>query len=256
MSGAKVVLVTGGVSGIGAATVRHFLAQGWHVAINYFLESERSAAEQLVEEASATCLRGLAVQGDVGRDEDCRRNAATTLERLGRIDALVNCAGTTRLVPQNELDALTLDDFLTTTRVNTAGVFQIVRACAPALRTARGAVVIVSSFGGITGTGSSIAYAASKGAANTLTQSLARILAPEVRVNAICPALIAGGFVQRLDPEGFELRAAAQRARAPLQKVGEPAEVAADIFWLAAGASLMTGAVLLLDAGLHLRMDA
>jgi len=255
MTGARVALVTGGASGIGAATVRHFMAQGWDVVVNYFLEGEAPAANQLVEEASAAGLQGLAVRGDVGIDEDCRRIADAATTRFGRIDALISCAGTTRVVPQTDLDALTLDDFRLTMTVNTAGPFQIVRACAPALRAAKGAVVIVSSYAAFTGTGSSIAYAASKGATNTLTLSLARILAPEIRVNAVCPALVADGFVQRLNPEVFAQRAAKQRDRAPLKKIGHAAEVAADIHWLAAGASLMTGAVLMLDAGLHLNMD-
>jgi NAD(P)-dependent dehydrogenase (short-subunit alcohol dehydrogenase family) len=255
MNEQRVVLVTGGASGIGAATVRNFIAQGWNVIVNYFLEREAAAAEQLAAEAAAANLRCLTVRGDVGVDEDCRRMAAMGMAQFGRIDALVSSAGTARLVAQHDLEALTLDDFLITTTVNTAGPFQIIRACAPALRVARGAVVIVSSYGALTGTGSSIAYAASKGATNTLTLSLARILAPEIRVNAVCPALVADGFVQRLDPELFERRAAMQRGRAPLQKVGSASEVASDIYWLVAGASLMTGAVLMLDAGLHLNMD-
>jgi 3-oxoacyl-[acyl-carrier protein] reductase len=255
VTGVRVVLVTGGASGIGAATVRHFIAQGWNVVVNYFLESEAAAAEQLLEEASAAGQHGLAVRGDVGIDEDCRRMADAGTTRFGRIDALVSCAGITRVVPLHDLDAITLDDFVLTMTVNTAGPFQIVRACAPALRAGKGAVVIVSSYAALTGTGSSIAYAASKGATNTLTLSLARILAPEIRVNTVCPALVANGFAQRLNPEVFEQRAAMQRDRAPLKKIGHAEEVAADIYWLVAGASLMTGAVLMLDAGLHLNMD-
>ena len=255
MTEQRVVLITGGASGIGAATVRHFLAQGWNVIVNYFLEGEAAPVEQLKAEAAAATLQCLPIRGDVGVDDDCRRMAEAGVAHFGRIDALVSSAGTARMVAQHDLDALTLNDFLVTTTVNTAGPFQIVRACAPALRVARGAVVIVSSYGALTGTGSSIAYAASKAASNTLTLSLARILAPEVRVNAVCPALVADGFVQRLDPELFERRAAVQRSRAPLQKVGSASEVAGDIYWLVAGASLMTGAVLMLDAGLHLNMD-
>ena len=115
--------------------------------------------------------------------------------------------------------------------------------------------MIVSSYGAIFGTGSSIAYAASKGATNTLTMSLARLLAPKVRVNAVCPALISDGFVERLDPALFKARAEHQIARAPLQKVGTPADIAADVYWLIAGASLITGTVISLDSGLHLNGD-
>lgn len=247
----KVVVVTGGASGIGAACVRHFAQQGWRVVVNYFLESERDTAHEL-----AALGRGMAVQGDVSQDADCRRIAAEAQTAFGRIDALVSSAGTTRLVPHTNLDALTLEDFLTTTAVNTAGPFQIARACAPLLTASGdGAIVIVSSYGAMYGTGSSMAYAASKGATNTLTMSLARVLAPHVRVNAVCPALIADGFVQRLDPVLFDQRAAHQVSRAPLRKVGKPSDVAADIYWLAAGASLITGTVISLDAGLHLNGD-
>lgn len=247
----KVVVVTGGASGIGAGCVRHFAQQGWRVVVNYFLPAEREAALEL-----AALGQGIAVQGDVSQDADCRRIAAEAQAAFGRIDALVSSAGTTRLVPHTDLDALTMEDFLSTTAVNTAGPFQISRACAPLLTASgHGAIVIVSSYGAIYGTGSSMAYAASKGATNTLTQSLARVLAPHIRVNAVCPALIADGFVQRLDSALFEARAAHQVARAPLRKVGTPADVAADVYWLATGASMITGSVICLDAGLHLNGD-
>jgi 3-oxoacyl-[acyl-carrier protein] reductase len=246
----RVVVITGGASGIGAACVRKFTDEGWRVVVNYFADSERAAAEALAG------VEGVAVKGDVSSDDDCRRIAATAIDQLGRIDALVNSAGTTRLVPHANLDALTMDDFIRTAAVNTAGPFQIARACAPLLAEGEGgAIVIVSSYGAIFGTGSSIAYAASKGATNTLTMSLARVLAPKIRVNAVCPALVSDGFVERLDPELFRARAANQVARSPLKKVGTPAEVAADVYWLAAGAPLITGSVFSLDCGLHLNGD-
>ena len=251
MNESRVVVVTGGASGIGAACVRRFTEAGWRVVVSYYLDSEKAAADAL-----AAAGRGIAVQGDVGNDADCRRLAREAGDAMGRIDALINSAGTTRLVPHADLDGLTLDDFVRTTTVNTAGPFQVARACAPLLAEGDGgAIVIVSSYGAMFGTGSSIAYAASKGATNTLTMSLARVLAPKIRVNAVCPALVSDGFVGRLDPVLFEARAAHQIARAPLKKVGTPVDVAADVFWLATGASLITGTVLSLDCGLHLNGD-
>ena len=247
----KRAVVTGGASGIGASCVRHFLGQGWKVVLNYFQDSEQADAEALVANEG-----GVIVKGDVGRDEDCRRIAAHAVETYGRIDALVSSAGTTRLVAHADLDGLAMDDFLRTTAVNTAGPFLISRACAPALREGEGgAIVIVSSYGAIYGTGSSIAYAASKGATNTLTMSLARVLAPRIRVNAVCPSLVSGGFVERLDAQLFQSRAEHQVARSPLRKVGTASEVAADVYWLAAGASMITGSVIALDCGLHLNGD-
>ena len=247
----KVVIVTGGATGIGAACVRYFGERGWQVVVNYFLESDQSTAEALAGECS-----GIAVRGDVSHDADCRHIAHSALTAFGRIDALVSSAGATRVGAHANLDSLTLDDFLHTTAVNTAGPFQIARACAPALAASgRGAIVIISSYGAVYGTGSSMAYAASKGATNTLTMSLARILAPKIRVNAVCPALVADGFLQREDPALFADRAARQIARAPLQKVALPIEVAADVYWLTTGASLITGSILSLDCGLHLNGD-
>ncbi len=256
MAETKIVIVTGGATGIGAACVDYFTDQGWNVVVNFFLAEQADAAARLVAQAEARGLAGLAVQGDVSNDEDCRRVAKATVERFGRIDALVSSAGTTRLVPHADLDGLTMADFQQTMEVNTAGPFQMARACAPALTEGEGgAIVLISSYGAIYGTGSSIAYAASKGATNTLTMSLARVLAPKVRVNAVCPALVADGFVQRLSASLYESRAQIQIARAPLQKVGTASEVAADVYWLAAGASLITGSVLQLDCGLHLNGD-
>src|SRR5213078_2470857 len=125
--------------------------------------------------------------------------------------ALVNAAGISVMVPHAKLHDVSAEDFQRIYAVNTIVPFQVIRAAAPHLkRTGNGAVVNIASRAGITGAGSSIPYAASKGALNTLTLSLARVLAPEVRVNSVCPALVAGGFVERLDPEGFERRAALQ----------------------------------------------
>jgi NAD(P)-dependent dehydrogenase (short-subunit alcohol dehydrogenase family) len=253
----RVAFITGGASGIGAACLRHFCAQGWDVAINYFSAARKSAAEELVALAEGNGRAGMAIQGDVSCDEDCRRMASAIAARFGRLDALISSAGTTRIVPHRDLDGLAAEDFLRATAVNTIGAFQIARACAPLLaQSDGGAVVIVSSYGAIYGTGSSMAYAASKGAVNTLTMSLARVLAPKIRVNAVCPALVDDGLVKRLNPDLFEARAKHQAARAPLQKIAQPAEVAADIYWLAAGTTLMTGNIISLDCGLHLNGDA
>jgi 3-oxoacyl-[acyl-carrier protein] reductase len=252
----KVVVVTGGASGIGNACVREFIAAGWNVIINYFCDQELAAAEDLRRLAELAGLKAVCVQGDVTARADCRRIAALAERSFGRLDGLVNSAGTTRIVPHTDLDALTMEDFLQTCAVNTVGPFQMTRACAPLLAEGEGgAVVIISSYGAIFGTGSSIAYAASKGAANTLTMSLARVLAPKIRVNAVCPALTEHGFVQRLDPVLFEARRARQVERAPLRSVAQPEDIAKDIVWLVAGAKLMTGHIFMQDSGLHLNGD-
>ena len=135
-----------------------------------------------------TGVQVRAVQGNVAIDADCRKLAAGAMEAFGRIDILVNNAGTTKFAGHRDLDALSAEDFTNIYAVNVIGAFQMIRACVEGLRAhGDGAVVNVSSIAGIEGIGSSVAYAASKGALNTMTLSLARALAPEIRVNAVCP---------------------------------------------------------------------
>jgi 3-oxoacyl-[acyl-carrier protein] reductase len=157
------------------------------------------------------------------------------------------------MVPHAKLHDIQAEDFQRIYAVNLIGPFQVIRAAAPHLKkTGNGAVVNIASRAALTGAGSSIPYAASKGALNTMTLSLARVLAPEVRVNAICPTLTEGGFVERLDPTTFAARTANIVANSPLKKIGKPDEVAETIWWLVTSAAMMTGAILELDFGIHL----
>jgi 3-oxoacyl-[acyl-carrier protein] reductase len=170
---------------------------------------------------------------------------------------LVNAAGISKMVPHAQLHEVSADDFQRIYAVNTIGPFQMMRAAAPALKAASGdaqrsAVVNISSRAALMGSGSSVPYAASKAALNALTLSMARVLAPEVRVNAVCPALVEQGFVERLAPESFGQRRAHQIAVSPLHRIGHPDEVAESIHWLATAASMMTGAIVELDFGMHL----
>ncbi len=249
----RVVLITGAASGIGAATARRFIREGWQVAVNHLDDSQRAAAATLGASANAPGQRAVAIQGDVTRDADCLQLVAATVQAFGRLDALVNAAGISKMVAHANLHELSAEDFQRIYAVNTIGPFQMIRAAAPHLKASgRGAVVSISSRAGLMGSGSSIAYAASKGALNTLTLALARVLAPEVRVNAVCPALVEQGFVERLAPDTFAQRRAHQIAVSPLKRIGHPDEVAETIHWLIASASMMTGAIVELDFGLHL----
>lgn len=254
----RVVLVTGAASGIGAATVRRFLREGWCVAINH-VEGQREAAEALAALAEAAKgQRAIAIEADVTRDEDCVCLVENTVRALGRLDVLVNAAGISKMVPHARLHDVSAEDFQRIYAVNTVGTFQMMRAAAPHLKAAAAggsgaaAVVNISSRAALMGSGSSIPYAASKAAVNALTMALARVLAPEVRVNAVCPALVEQGFVERLAPESFAARRAHQVEVSPLQRIGHPDEVAEAIWWLATGASMMTGAIVELDFGMHL----
>ena len=249
----RAILVTGAASGIGAATARRFVQEGWHVAINCLDSSQREAAGAIAAAAKAPGQKTVILEGDVSRDADCRRLVAETVAAFGRLDALVNAAGISKMVPQPDLEGLSAEDFQRIYAVNTIGPFQMTRAAAPHLKaTGNGSVVNITSRAGVTGGGSSIAYAASKGAANTLTLSLARVLAPEIRVNAVCPALTEHGFVERLAPDSFAERKARQIAISPLKKIGKPDEVAESIYWLTTSAAMITGSLVDLDFGMHL----
>ena len=249
----RAILITGAASGIGAATARRFIDEGWQVAINYAEASQREAAGVIAATASSEGQKAIVLEGDVTRDTDCVALIERTVAAFGRLDALVNAAGISKMVTQSDLHGLTAEDFQRIYAVNTIGPFQMIRAAAPHLKaTGNGAVVNITSRAGVTGGGSSIAYAASKGATNTLTLSLARVLAPEIRVNAVCPALTEHGFVERLAPESFAERKARQIAISPLKRIGKPDEVAEAIHWLVASASMMTGTLVDLDFGMHL----
>lgn len=252
----KVAIVTGGGTGLGAATVRALAARGALVAVNY----SRSRAE--AEEAARQCRdvggNGIAIQGDVGVDSDCRHVVAKTLTLWGRIDVLVNCAGQTRKVPHADLDGLDVDDFLEVYRTNVVGAFQMIRACVPAMKHAgQGAIVNISSPSAEIGAGTSIAYASSKAALNSMTRSLARSLAPQIRVNAVAPGFMATRwFSNDLSADAMAELVAGQRALTLLDREGDPDDVAHAIAFLAGPeASHITGIVLPVEGGALLNLS-
>ncbi|HEX6723458.1 MAG TPA: SDR family oxidoreductase [Burkholderiaceae bacterium] len=253
MTDERVVLISGAASGIGAATARRFMKEGWRVALNHVDAAQKAAAEQVAAQMNVPASRSLAVEGDVTQDADCVRVVERAMEHFGRLDALVNAAGISKMVPHPDLHGVSAEDFQRIYAVNTIGTFQMMRAAAKHLKASgKGSIVNISSRAALMGSGSSIPYAASKAAVNALTLALARVLAPEVRVNAVCPALVEQGFVERLAPESFTKRRAHQIEVSPLHRIGHPDEVAEAIWWLTTGASMMTGAIVELDFGMHL----
>jgi 3-oxoacyl-[acyl-carrier protein] reductase len=247
-----VVIVTGSATGIGAATARLLAKNGAKVVINY----TRSEAEArgTVSACEAMGVETLLCRADVSNDEDCRRMAAAAIERWGRIDGLVNNAGTTKFVAQEDLEGLTAEDFQEIFAVNVIGVFQMTRAVAPQMKKqGAGAVVNISSIAGVMGIGSSIAYAASKGAVNTLTLSLARTLGPEIRVNGVCPGFVQGRWLRGgLGDETYEAALGQVENTTPLRRAGTPEDMAEAAVWFLAGNLNITGEFLICDAGMHL----
>ena len=236
----KVAIVTGSSSGIGAACALELSRRGWSVVVNY----AHNAAE--AQKVVAQCRDAIAVQADVGEDADCRRLAQSALDKWGRIDGLVNNAGTTKLVKHTDLEGLSAEDFQRIYRLNVVGPFQMTRACASALKASKGAVVNVSSVASLLGTGSSVAYAASKAALNAMTLSLARTLAPEVRVNAVAPGPIL------LEEGAGEAAIAAVERATPLGRLGGPEAVATAVLFLL-GHDFMTGETIRVDGGRSLK---
>jgi len=245
-----VCVVTGSSSGIGAATALLFAQRGYDVVVHCARRAE--AAEQVAQACRVAGAQALVIRADVAEDEQCRALAEEVRRRWGRVDSLVNSAGmTTKFADLKDLDALSRSDFEATYRVNVVGAFQMSRAIAPLMQgRPHASIVNISSLGGRMGTGSSMAYAASKGALNTLTLSLARALAPDVRVNAVLPGMVDGDWMRNgLGEAVFEQRRQRYQSRALLHSIIEVEDVAAAAHWLAAGALKSTGQLIDLDAG-------
>jgi 3-oxoacyl-[acyl-carrier protein] reductase len=253
------VIITGSASGLGAATAAILAKGGARIVINY--SSSQKEAEQTADLCRAAGAEVVVVQGDVSLDDDCKRIAAAAAP-WGRLDALINNAGTTKHVAAGDLDGLSAEDFQRIFAVNTVGPFQMVRATRSLLEAGAkasgraSAVVNISSASAFHGGGSSIAYAASKGALNTMTRSLGRALAPLIRVNAVSPGYIDTPWFTK----GRGAEAAAKVRDATIAKVAlKVASTAEDIagvvcFLATPQSSNMTGEVVRMDAGAHLVM--
>ena len=247
-----VAVVTGSSSGVGAACARQLAEKGCHVVINYAHNEEGARATQIACEEYG--VETIVQKADVADDDQCRALANAALEKWGRIDALINNAGTTKFNAHSNLDGLNKQDFLDIYAVNTVGAYQMTRAVAESMRTSgQGSIVNVSSIAGVMGVGSSVAYAASKGALITMTLSLARALGPEIRVNCICPGFIQGDWLEQgLGSDAYQAAKASVEASSPLQVACTPDMIAEGILYFVCGADVVTGETIIMDGGMHL----
>jgi len=236
----RVVAVTGSSSGIGAATAHAFADAGASVLVN----SARSVAEG--EAVAASLSDALYVQGDITDADVPERLVAAALDRWGRLDTLVNNAGTTALIPHQDLEAASVDVWRRIFEVNVFGTWAMSVAAMPALRESHGSIVNVASVAGVRPTGSSVPYAASKAALNHMTVLLAKVVGPEVRVNAVAPGLVDTPWTQHWDVVRQVVRQVA-----PLKRSGQPEDVAEVVLALAQ-AAYVTGQVVVIDGGLSL----
>ena len=243
----RTAIITGGGTGVGAAVARMLAATGCNVAVNYSRSADEAAV--VVQQCIALGADAVALRADVANDADCRVLVRQTMARWGALDILVNSAGTTRFIPMDDLEAVSAEDFQQVYAVNTLGPFQMARAARPHLGEGS-AVVNVSSIAGLNGNGSSVPYVLSKAALNILTLSLARILAPRTRVNAVLPGLIEGRWMRNgLGDAAYE-RVKGQFADAStLGKVCTPEHVASAVCWLLASDCMVTGQLIPVDAG-------
>ncbi|MEW6454453.1 MAG: SDR family oxidoreductase [Pseudomonadota bacterium] len=241
----RVAVVTGGSSGIGAATARRLAAAGARVVVGY--NNGRDRAEKLVQELAGEGHLALHIPME---DSNAIAAAAEAVrQKFGRADVLVNSAGVTKAVAHADLEGLddaTFDRILIT---NVRGPFSTIRSFAKLLRASGDSIVInLSSISGTTGLGSSIAYCASKAALDTMSLSLARVLGPEVRVLNVSPAAVATDFVPGRGREGVEKQAAST----PLKIVAEADDVAMAVLAGITHLRLTTGSTIVVDSGRHL----
>ncbi len=245
-------IVSGGATGIGAATAEALAKHGINVTVNYHRSA--TAAQATAERCRQAGARAIAVQGDVSDDTACREIVERSVAQWAGVDVLVNNAGVTRFADADDLEALDKGDFDRVMAVNVTGPYQLTRAAAPYLReSAIASVVNVSSDSGFSGIGSSTAYAVSKGALNTLTLALAKALAPEIRVNAVCPGFVDTNWMSaKLNGEALAAFKESVARIAPLGCLVSAGDVAEAICWFALGGRAITGQLLVIDGGTHL----
>jgi 3-oxoacyl-[acyl-carrier protein] reductase len=250
----KAAIVTGGGTGVGRATSLLLADQGCDVLVNY--NRSQDGAEATAAECEKRGVKAIAVRADVSQDDDCRAMVAAAEKAFGRLDVLLNNAGQTKFCAHENLDGLDTADWQQILGVNLVGPFLATRAARDLLAAGDegGEVVMTSSVAGLIGMGSSIAYCASKGGLNNLTVTLARALAPKIRVNAIAPGFIDGEWLQQGFGDAYEKIKEGYIERTPLKRVATPETVAASILGILTGPGLMTGHVIPHEGGVTISL--
>lgn len=239
----KVVVVTGGGTGIGRGMCLRFAEEGATVVINY--SKSKAQAKEVVDRINRFGGRAVDIQADVSRDREARQLIEKTVAHFGRLDVLINNAAWTRYVPHQNLEDLSEEILEKTWSVIVKGSIYCTRAAVPHLRAnGEGSVINITSNAGFTARGSSIIYGASKAALTFITKALARALAPEIRVNAIAPGFVDTKFVN-WTPETIEQLKAQTHLGRPII----PENIADAAVFLASDSIATTGQTILVDGG-------
>ncbi|MFC7062367.1 SDR family NAD(P)-dependent oxidoreductase [Halobacillus seohaensis] len=238
----KVALVTGSGTGIGRAVAIDLAKRGASVVVNYS-RSEKEA-QRTSEEIKSLGVSSQVYKAAVNDDRQVREMIKGVVDHFGQLDILVNNAGATTFVPHDDLDDLHEEHWDQVMDVNVKGLFFTCRAAADELKKSKGCIVNITSVAGLSGGGSSIAYSASKAAAISVTKSLARVLAPEIRVNSVAPGVVLTRWM-----EGKEEFVEKHSKRTPLQRTAQPEDVSEMVLSLISGASFVTGQTVVVDGG-------
>lgn len=238
----KTALITGGATGIGRAIALKLAQEGVNIAVNY--SRSREDAEQTSQEIEKLKVACRIYQANVAKDQEVREMIGAVVRDFGQLDILVNSAGMTHFVEHADLEGMKDDYWDEIFSVNVKGLFNTCRAAAEALKKQKGCIVNITSIAGLTGLGSSIAYSASKAAAISVNKSLARVLAPDVRVNSVAPGVVLTRWVS-----GQEEHITRMAEGTPLQKVCTPEDMAEVAYALIAHAGFVTGQTWVVDGG-------
>src|ERR1700680_5086830 len=242
-----VALITGAATGIGRAAAVALAAAGFDVAINY--SRSEQAARETATLAQAKGAKTLLFQCDVSDDPSVRKMLAAVEQEFGRLDALVNNAGTTSNVKPSDFEAMTAEEWDRVFAVNVRGMFQVTRAAAPLLKAARGSVVNTASIVGLRPGPQPLPYAASKAAVVSLTKLLALNLAPEIRVNAVAPGWMEGDWMVRMLKDKYDDLMERRAKHTPLRRVATPEDVAEVMVNLIVSNRFVTGEIIIIDGG-------
>jgi 3-oxoacyl-[acyl-carrier protein] reductase len=241
----KTALITGAGTGIGRSVALRLAAAGADIAINY--SRSKKEALQTQREVEESGVRSLVYKADVADDGQVRTMVRKTIETLGRLDVLVNNAGVTYFVDHADLEGLKEEYWDRIMAVNVKGMFFCCRAAAGELKKRKGCIINITSVAGLMGLGSSIAYAASKAAAISLTKSLARVMAPEVRVNGIAPGIVLTRWV-----EGQEDHVQRLARGTPMGRIATAEDVSEVVYALITQAGFVTGQSIVVDGGMFI----